>query len=199
MKTSTKIWMCLAGLAIVALGIICLIYPGNTILSMAWLIGLMFFISGCSSFVAWFDWRRLLPQSGLLFLSALLQIILGFVMVICPEPLAIGLPFIFSLWLLFEGVSIFVHSFDFKRIGFHYWWLLLCIGLIATILGTCGLLNPEVGAKTLTYIVSIGIILTGIGYWVKLYAISKVEKKLKQIKERFDFLNAEEVKSEEIK
>ena len=46
MKTSTKIWMCLAGVALVALGVMCILCPGTPLLSLAWVSGLMFFLGG---------------------------------------------------------------------------------------------------------------------------------------------------------
>lgn len=42
MKTSTKIWMCLDGCALVVIGVLCILYPGSTLLSISWLFGLFF-------------------------------------------------------------------------------------------------------------------------------------------------------------
>ncbi len=72
---------------------------------------------------AWSATRGFIPMSGLMFLSALLQIILGAVMVFHPAPLMVALPFIFAFWLLFEGINLAVSSFDFKRVGFRRWWV----------------------------------------------------------------------------
>ena len=92
MKTSTKIWMCLAGVALVALGVMCILCPGTTLLSLAWVFGLMFFLGGCTEMAAWSATRGFIPMSGLMFLSALLQIILGAIMVFHPAPLMVALP-----------------------------------------------------------------------------------------------------------
>ena len=173
--------MCLAGIAIVALGIVCLVNPGTTILSLALAIGLMFLVGGCSAFAAWGSLRHFLPQSGLIFFSALMQVLLGLFFIINPAPLAIGLPFIFAFWVMFEGVNIAIESFDFKRVGFSYWWLLLCIGVLAACFGAYGLYRPELSAQTLSVIVSVGIILDGIGYWIRVAAANKLEKFIKEI------------------
>ena len=61
MKTSTKILMCLAGIALVVLGVLCIIYPGSTLVSLAWAFGLMLIISGCSTFGAWATLRAINP------------------------------------------------------------------------------------------------------------------------------------------
>ena len=93
MKTSSKIWMCLAGIALVALGVLCIMYPGETLLSLAWLFGLIFFVGGCTQMAAWASTRWFMPRSGLMFFSALLEILLGCLMVFHPAPVMLALPF----------------------------------------------------------------------------------------------------------
>lgn len=194
MKTSTKIWMCIAGIALVALGVVCLVNSGTTLLSLAWLLGLFFLVAGCCEFAAWGKLHLILPQSGLLFLSALLQVLMGIFFIINPVSLAAALPFVFAFMVLFEGVRIAIESFDFKQVGFRYWWLMLLFGLVATAFGIYGFFQPAVSATTLTVLVSLGVMLAGVAYWVQVAGINRFEKRLKQLHDRFEFVDAEEVK-----
>lgn len=194
MKTSTKIWMCIAGIALVALGVICLVNSGSTLLSVAWLLGLMFLIAGCCEFAAWGKLHLILPQSGLLFLSALLQVLMGVYFLVHPVALAAALPFVFAFVVLFEGIRIAIESFDFKKVGFRCWWIMLLFGVLATAFGIYGFFRPVVSATTLTVLVSLGIIIAGAGYWVQVAGINRFEKKLKQLHDRYGFVDAEEVK-----
>ncbi len=185
MKTSTKIWMCLAGVALVALGVICIAYPLNTLISMAWVLGFVFFAAGCSSIGAWSKLRQFVPQSGALLFAGILQVLLGVLLAFNPAPLAIALPFIFALWLIMEGISLAVSASDFKQIGFSYWWVPCCIGIIAACFGFYTLVNPAAGAEALVWIIGIGIMLDGIGYWVKVALINKTEKKFTRVHDQF--------------
>lgn len=194
MKTSTKIWMCLAGIALVALGIVCLVNTGSTLLSLAWLLGLFFLVAGCCEFAAWGKLHLILPQSGLLFLSAMLQVLMGIFFIIHPVSLAAALPFVFAFVILFEGVRIAIESFDFKQVGFRYWWIMLLFGLLAAAFGVYGFFQPAISATTLIILVSLGIVLAGVGYWVQVAGINRFEKRLKQLHDRFEFVDAEEVK-----
>ncbi|MBQ7191969.1 MAG: DUF308 domain-containing protein [Paludibacteraceae bacterium] len=36
----------------------CICYPGSTLLSLAWVLGLIFFIGGCTQMAAWAAMRR---------------------------------------------------------------------------------------------------------------------------------------------
>ena len=184
MDKSTKFWMCLAGVALVALGVLCIAYPMATLLSLAWLIALLFFIGGCSQMGFWAKARKLIPHSGLVFFSALLEIILGLMMLCMPEPTMIALPFIFAFWLLFEGIDLAIVSVDIKRVGFSKWWILLCIGLIAAAFGVCCLVYPNVSAETIAVLVGIGIILDGVGYWVRVALVNKVESRFADLQKR---------------
>jgi len=184
MKTSSKIWMCLTGVALVALGVLCIMYPGNTLLSLSWVFGCLFFLGGCTQMATWAATRGFMPLSGLAFLSALLQIILGLIMVFNPAPLMVALPFIFAFWLLFEGIDLAIGSFDFKRVGFRRWWLVCCFGALAACFGVYCLVNPNVSIETIAWVVGLGIILDGIGYFVKVAVVHKVEKRFVRLHDR---------------
>lgn len=198
MKTSTKILMCLAGVSLVALGVLCIIYPGSTLLTLAWAFGLMLVVSGCSTFGAWATLRAINPFGGLTFLAALLQVILGIMLFINPAPLAAALPFIFAFWVMYEGISLLVDSFSYKRLGFSKWWVLCLLSVLVICAGCYGLFcDPAASAVTIAWLVGLGIIFDGIGYWVKVAAVNKVEKRLHKISDRIKEI--EDVAWEDVK
>ncbi len=199
MKTSTKILMCLAGIALVVLGVLCIIYPGSTLVSLAWAFGLMLVISGCSTFGAWATLRAINPFSGLTFLAALLQVFLGVAIIIMPAPLAVALPFIFAFWVFYEGLNLMLDSFNYRKLGFRRWWVLCLLGVLAMCGGCyCFFCDPSISATTIAWLVGLGIIADGIGNWVKVAAVNRVEKKLNKLADRFhqviDIEDVEEVK-----
>ena len=199
MKTSTKILMCLAGIALVVLGVLCIMYPGNTLLSLAWAFGLMLIVTGCSTFGAWATLRHVNPFNGLTFLAALMQVFLGIVLIINPAPLAVALPFIFAFWVMYEGIGLMVDSFNYKRLGWDKWWVLCLLSVLIICAGCYGLFcNPAASAATLAWLVGLGIILDGVGSWLKVAAVNRVEKRLHKISDRIqqvlDVEDVEEVK-----
>ncbi len=180
MKTSTKIMMCIAGLLIIALGTFCLLNPDLTNFSLVWLLGLFLIVSGISTFFAWCRARLLLPQSGGFLLSSFVQIILGILVLVGSPFVVIALPYIFALWLLFEGLSVAIHSFDFKKARFRHWWILLILGIVVTVLGICALCQPAITSMTLGSLIGIGIILNGISYITAIAGINRFEKRLEK-------------------
>ena len=188
MKTSSKLWMCLAGLALVVFGVLVIKNPGATMGSISVAIGIALLVSGCATFAGWMSVGRLLPGRHLWFFSALAQIILGISVLCSPVSLALVLPLLFAFWLLYEGVSLALEAFDFKRVGFNNWWIVLGLGILVGSLGIYGLYNPEASAATISWLVGLSIIFDGIGYWVRLFIVNKFEKKLES------FFNIEDVK-----
>lgn len=176
--------MCLGGCALVALGVLCILYPGSTLLSLSWLFGLFFFLGGCTQMAAWAATRGFMPLSGLSFFSALLQIILGCVMLFHPAPVMAALPFLFAFWLLFEGINLAIGSADFRRVGFRKWWIQCCFGILAACFGVYCLCNPGTSIETIAWLVGLGIIVDGIGYWVKVALVNKVEKRFVKLHDR---------------
>lgn len=180
MDKSTKIWLVIAGVLLVALGVLCLCQPTETLFATAWMIGCFTLISGISKMVFTFRTQKFLPNSGSRMLSALLLIILGIIFLANNLFVTISLPIIFAMWVLIEGVIVVVNSFDYKKYGFQYWWVILLLGLAGAVLGVLGLRNPDMTAVTLSTFIGIGIILIGVGYIVAVWGVNKFEKQVKQ-------------------
>ena len=51
MKTSTKIWLCIAGLLLIILGVVCMAKPDITLISAAWVLGCLTLFAGITKMV----------------------------------------------------------------------------------------------------------------------------------------------------
>jgi uncharacterized membrane protein HdeD (DUF308 family) len=180
MDKSTKIWLVIAGVLLVILGVLCICQPTSTLFATAWMIGCFTLISGISKMIFTFRTQKFLPNSGSRMLSALLLIILGIIFLANNLFVTISLPIIFAMWVLIEGVIVVVNSFDYKKYGFQYWWVILLLGLAGAVLGVLGLRNPDASAVTLSTLIGVGIILIGVGYIVAVCGVNKFEKQVKQ-------------------
>lgn len=177
MKTSSKIWMGLSGVALVALGIVCICNPLETLISASWALGLFTIVSGMCTIMFWSKIRFFLP-SGNLVLEGILQIILGLLFMSNKFFLALALPVAFAFWLIVEGTLLAIRSFDFKAVYFRGWWLLLLLGICAAVLGAYSLSSPvEVAGPVLSTVIGIGIILVGVVDLVILCGINKLQSR----------------------
>lgn len=180
MKTSTKIWLAIAGILLVVLGVLCISRPAAALFTTAWLIGLFTLFAGVSKLMFTLRTQAFLPNSGTRALSAILEIIIGIIFLANNVFLAFSLPVIFAMWITIESVIIVVNSFDYKRVGFPGWWGILLLGICGVVLGILGLRNPDVTAATLSTLIGLGVIAMGASYLIALLGIQKFENRVKE-------------------
>ena len=181
MKTSTKIWLCIAGLLLIILGVVCIAKPDITLVSAAWVLGCLTLIAGITKLVFTLRTQAFLPNSGTRMLSALLDIFFGCFFLFNLLGTALSLPFVFAIWVIIEGISVFVASFDYKKVGFPYRWALMLLGIAGIVLGICGIMNMEVTAVTLSVLISIPVILFGLANILAVAGVSRFEKEVKNV------------------
>lgn len=186
MKTGQKIWLCIAGILLIALGVICIIKPNITLLSAAWILGLLTLFTGISKMIFVFRTQSFMPNSGSRILIALLEIFFGFFLLSNILGTAVSLPVVFALWVIIEGVSAAVQSFDYKKVGFSYWWAILLLGIVGAVLGFMGLKNLDVTANVLTTLIGIAIILTGLAHILAVAGMNHFEKSVKETVKSFE-------------
>ena len=92
-----------------------------------------------------------------------------------------------------------VDSFNYKRFGWDKWWVLCLLSVLIICAGCYGLFcNPVASATTLAWLIGVGIIMDGVGNWLKVAAVNRVEKRLHKISDRIqqvlDVEDVEEVK-----
>jgi len=183
MKKSSKILLTIAGILLLILGVICLFKPVETLFASAWLIGLITLISGLMMLLFTFRTQMFLPNSGTRMLSGLLQMFLGIFFLSHNVSLTAALPYVFAIWVVVEGITLFIESFDFKRFGFSFWWCIMLLGLAAAVLGFFGLSNPAAAGRTLTVLIGLGIIANAICYLIALAGLDKLVTKVKEVVE----------------
>ena len=181
MKTSTKIWLCIAGLLLIILGVVCIAKPDITLVSAAWTLGCLTLIAGMAKMVFTLKTQAFLPNSGTRMLSALLDIFFGCFFLFNILGTAISLPVVFAIWVMVEGIVIAVQSFDYKTVGFPQWWVLLILGICGAVLGFFGLRNLDVTAGVLSTIIGLGIIANGLAYILAVVGVNRFEKKIEEI------------------
>ena len=73
-----------------------------------------------------------------------------------------SLPFLFTLWLLFSGISRFVSAFDLRAFGVRGWGWILTIGIILMVAGFICMMDPWVSVAAIGLTVGLAFLLEGI-------------------------------------
>jgi len=178
MLPSRKIFMGISGVALITLGVICIAEPVATVMSVTWLAGLLAIVSGICTFFNWASLRHYFPQRSSILVSAILQTVVGIVLLRHDLAVASILPLLFAFFLIFEGINLAARSFDYRMIRFKFWWVNLILGILSSLLGVLSLTTPGVGGATLSLFIGLGFIAAGAVYLIALFAVNRFEKRL---------------------
>ena len=108
------------------------------------MVGIFMLLSGVIEIVVFATTSGLLFGSGWLLLDGVLTVILSLFLLFNQWFTMMSLPFLFTLWLLFSGISRFVSAFDLRAFGVRGWGWILTIGIILMVAGFICMMDPWV-------------------------------------------------------
>ena len=161
-KKTMRILSVLAGVLLVAAGFYCLCNQDVAVLSAGILLGLFMLCAGVLEIIIFSVGGGLIFGSGWLLLDGVLTVLLSMLLLFNQWFTMVSLPILFTLWLLFSGVSRFVSAFDLRVLGVRSWGLVLALGILLLVLGIVGLLDPVVSTVAFAITVGLVFILEGI-------------------------------------
>ena len=178
-----NIYLIITALLLIVLGVVCIFNPGASFASAAWLMGLVILVSGVSSLIFGLRAQAFLPNAGSTTLLAVFQIIVGLMLASNILVSEVSLIVVFSMWVIFEGVSLSVLSIDYRKGGYDRWWLMLILGVCSIVLGFLALREPETTGAFLGVLIGLGILANGIISIVAFFGLRRINKRLRDLKE----------------
>lgn len=151
-----------AGALLIAAGIYCLCNQDIAVLSAGLLLGLFMLVSGIIEIVVFAGTSGLMIGSGWLLLDGVLTVILSLFLLLNQWFTLMSLPFLFTAWLLFSGVSRFVSAFDLKALGVRAWGWVLALGIVLTVAGFVCMMDPWVSVAAMGVTVGVVFLLEGV-------------------------------------
>ena len=157
---SRILWI-LAGVLLIAAGVLCLVSPGTAISSLTVVLGTAMLFSGVVDIVIFASGRRYMIGAGWFLVDGVLTVLLSLFLLCNQWFTALTLPFIVGMWLLFSGISKFVNSFDLQRLGVRGWGWFTALGLLLAAAGFLSFLDPLAGMVAISALVGVFLILQG--------------------------------------
>ena len=149
---SMRVLNIVSGVLLIAVGIYCLCNQDIAAATAGFMVGIFMLVSGIIEIVVFAVTSGLLFGSGWLLLDLLFN--QWFTM--------LSLPLLFTLWLLFSGISRFVSAFDLKALGVHNWGWVLAVGIVLMIAGFICMMDPLVSITAVGMTVGLVFLLEGI-------------------------------------
>lgn len=151
-----------AGVLLIAAGIYCLCNQDVALLSAGLLLGIFLLLSGVAEIVVFAAASGVMLGSGWLLLDGILTVIMSLFLLFNQWFTMLSLPFLFTLWLLFSGVSRFVSAFDLRACGVRGWGWILAVGVILIAAGFVCMMDPWVSVAAIGVTVGLVFLLEGV-------------------------------------
>ena len=161
-----RIWTILSGILMVLTGAFCFMNPGQTFLSLAFIVGLVMVLNGLIHALAYFIGRGLYNKgdnNGWILTDALITLLLG-ILVLCNQLVAdTAIPMVFGMWMLVSGilrVEAATHiNKEKKRSNFR---VTMATGVLTVLVGIFGFINPLVMWMTTAVLLGMFMVMQGV-------------------------------------
>ena len=163
MHTKTvRILNIVAGILLIAAGIYCLCNEDVAVLSAGLMLGVFMLAAGIAEIVVFAGTSGVLISSGWLLLDGVLTVIMSLFLLFNQWFTLLSLPCIFTVWLVFSGISRFVSAFDLHALGVRGWGWVLAVGILLMGAGFICMMDPWVSAAAVGVTVGVVFLLEGI-------------------------------------
>ena len=163
MRTKTvRILNIVAGILLIAAGVYCLCNEDVAVLSAGLMLGVFMLAAGIAEIVVFAGTSGMLIGSGWLLLDGVLTVIMSLFLLFNQWFTLLSLPFIFTVWLMFSGISRFVSAFDLHALGVRGWGWVLAVGILLMVAGFICMMDPWVSAAAVGVTVGLVFLLEGI-------------------------------------
>ena len=179
----SRIYLILTSLLLIAVGVVCILNPVEGFTAMAWLVGLIIFVAGGLTLLCGLRLKSFLPNSSMTTFLGVFELVIGLLFLSNSLLAATTLIVVFSLWIMFEGISLSVLSFDYKKSGYDRWWVMLLLGIVSILLGFLAMRQPSGAGSLLGFLLGIGILSNGVVRFVAVIALQRIHNRLRDLRE----------------
>lgn len=170
---------------VMALGMCLIIYPSISAKIMCILCGLVMIVAGAVRIVCYFKrgisvlWHRYEFPIGLL------DCLVGLYVLSYPSNAMMIMPVVVGVVIIVDSVFKMQTSFEFREIGIRYWWSVLALAIVNTIVAFLLIKNPFEGSITLMVYIGISLIIDGIQSLVFVHHAAKLVKKPDEVEAEY--------------
>ena len=159
---SMKLLNIISGVLLIAVGIYCLCNQDIAAMTAGLMVGIFMLVSGIIEIIVFAATSGVMFGSGWLLLDGVLTVILSLFLLFNQWFTMMSLPFLFTLWLLFSGISRFVSAFDLRAFGVRGWGWVLAIGIILMVAGFICMMDPWVSFAAIGLTVGLVFLMEGV-------------------------------------
>ena len=180
-KSSAKNWWLslILGVLFILLSIWIFRTPATSYISLSILFSTFIFISGIFGIIFSVSNRKQMRGWGWFLAGAIMDLLVGTLLITHPLMTMAILPFYVGFWVLFRGVLGIGFSFQLKSFGVPNWGLLLVLGILTIVFSFLLLMNPVFTGLSIVYMTALAFVVMGIFRMILAFDLKKIHTYLK--------------------
>ncbi len=152
----------LIGILFIAMGVWVMLTPLTSYITLSIFFSATIFISGIFGIIFSITNKEWIKGWGWHFLGAILDLIMGTILLIYPALSMVILPFVVGFWFMFSGFSVIGVSAELKSMGWKSSGWGIAFGVLIILLSFLQIINPLIGAAFIVYMTSMAFLTLGI-------------------------------------
>lgn len=152
------------GMILVSGGFSMMLTPGITFLSIGWILGFVFIVSGINLVIDYAKNRKDEHINLWDLIAGLLAIVLGVLILISPYVMIVAKVlsvYVFTFWMIASGLLRFISSFQARKNGDRGWIWSLLLSLFTIAIGVYALFNILISALAMGWLLGFYVLLSG--------------------------------------
>mgnify|MGYP000675178513 FL=1 len=188
---SLKVNYSLSAVICVILGIVLLVWPGQSTQVVCMVLGIVLGGFGLIQIILYLATKeKTMVSHSMMMLGVVLAVIGGWI-VLKPETIIKAVPMIVGILIVIHGFHNAVQAIDLKKMQYDNWWVALLLSLLTVALGVVLICNPFTIVDTVVRIIGAFLVYDGLSDMWILSRVFKTKKNREKIIDT-DAVNVEE-------
>lgn len=178
---SLKVNYSLSAVICVILGIVLLVWPGQSTQVVCMVLGIVLGGFGLIQIILYLATKeKTMVSHSMMMLGVVLAVIGGWI-VLKPETIIKAVPMIVGILIVIHGFHNAVQAIDLKKMQYDNWWLALLLSLLTVALGVVLICNPFTIVDTVVRIIGAFLVYDGLSDMWILSRVFKTKKNREKI------------------
>lgn len=178
---SLKVNYSLSALICVILGIVLLVWPGQSTQVVCMILGIVLGGFGIIQIILYLATQeKTMVSHSMMMLGIVLAVIGGWI-VLKPETIIKAIPMIVGILIVIHGLHNAVQAIDLKKMQYDNWWVALLLSLLTIALGVVLICNPFTVVDTVVRLIGAFLIYDGLSDMWILSRVFKTKKNKEKI------------------
>ncbi len=178
---SLKVNYSLSALICVILGIVLLIWPGQSTQVVCMILGIVLGGFGILQIILYLATREKTMVSHSMMMLGIVLAVIGVWIVLKPDTIIKAIPMIVGILIVIHGLHNAVQAIDLKKMQYDNWWVALLLSLLTIVLGVVLICNPFTVMDTVVRLIGAFLIYDGLSDMWILSRLFKTKKNREKI------------------